>query len=66
MLFGLCNAPGTIQSMINDVLRDLLDAGTVVYVDDILFYSETDEIAQKIGKGNAQEIKRGQPLCVTG
>jgi hypothetical protein len=33
MPFGLCNAPGTFQSMINDVLRDLLDAGTVVYID---------------------------------
>jgi hypothetical protein len=43
MPFGLCNAPGTFQSMINDVLRDLLDAGTVVYIDDILIYSENEE-----------------------
>jgi hypothetical protein len=39
MPFGLCNVPGTFQSMINDLLRDLLDAGTVVYIDDNLIYS---------------------------
>jgi hypothetical protein len=29
--------------MMNDILRDMLDAGTVVYIDDILIYSETEE-----------------------
>ena len=28
------------QSMINDVVNDLLDEGVVVYLDDILIYSE--------------------------
>ena len=40
MPFGLCNAPSTFQSMINDVFHDLLDEGVVVYVDNILIYSE--------------------------
>ena len=43
MPFGLENAPATFQNMMNDILRDMLDAGTVVYIDDILIYSETEE-----------------------
>ena len=41
MPFGLCNALATFQSMIDHVLHDLLDEGVVVYLDDILIYSET-------------------------
>ena len=43
MPFGLCNAPATLQAMINKVLRELLDEGVIVYIDDILIYSETEE-----------------------
>ena len=42
MPFGLCNALSTFQSMINDVFHDLLDEGVVVYLDDILIYSEDE------------------------
>src|SRR5437588_12492528 len=43
MPFGLCNAPATFQNMIHEVLREFLDQGVVVYLDDILVYSETEE-----------------------
>ena len=43
MPFGLCNAPSTFPSMINDVFHDLLDEGVVVYFDDILIYSEDEK-----------------------
>jgi len=43
MPFGLCNAPSTFQSMINDVFRDMLDVGVIAYMDDILIYTERDE-----------------------
>src|SRR5437660_9388185 len=43
MPFGLCNAPATFQTMIYDVLRGFLDQGVVVYLDDILVYSKTEE-----------------------
>src|SRR4030095_6455952 len=43
MPFGLANAPATFQNMINDILRDLLDRGVIVYLDDILIYTETEE-----------------------
>jgi hypothetical protein len=43
MPFGLCNPPGTFQAMINKVLHELLDEGVIVYIDDILIYSEDEE-----------------------
>ena len=43
MPFGLCNAPATFQNMMHEVLREFLDLGVVVYLDDILVYSETKE-----------------------
>lgn len=43
MPFGLANAPATFQSYINRALSDLLDVCCVVYLDDILIYSQTEE-----------------------
>jgi hypothetical protein len=47
MPFGLTNAPASMQSLVNDVLREFLDQFCVAYLNDILIYSETKE--QHIG-----------------
>ena len=44
MLFGLTNAPAAFQRFMNDVFSNLLDMCIVVYLDDILIYS--DDIRQ--------------------
>jgi len=44
MPFGLTNAPAAFQRFMNDVFSDLLDMCIVVYLDDILIYS--DDITQ--------------------
>ena len=43
MPFGLTNAPAVFQHLMNDILREYLDIFCVVYLDDILVYSETPE-----------------------
>ena len=40
MPMGLTNAPSIFQAFIQDVLRDLLDVTCVVYLDDILIFSQ--------------------------
>ena len=44
MLFGLCNALAAVQSMMDNILHDLLDDRVIVYIDDILIYSEDEKI----------------------
>ena len=41
MPFRLTNAPTTFCNLMNDVLFDYLDAFAVVYLDDIVVYSQT-------------------------
>ncbi len=43
MPFGLSISPAVFQSFINDVFRDMLNRQVVVYIDDILIYSDTLE-----------------------
>ena len=40
MHYGLTNTPASFQHFMNDVFKDLLDVCIVVYLDDILIYSE--------------------------
>jgi hypothetical protein len=43
MPFGLTNAPATLQDMMNHFLKDLVDEGVVVYIDDIVIYTKMEE-----------------------
>ncbi|KAF8736561.1 hypothetical protein RHS02_06280, partial [Rhizoctonia solani] len=43
MPFGLTNAPAAFQHFMNDLFRDLIDVTVVIYLDDILIFSEDPE-----------------------
>ena len=44
MLFGLSNAPATFQKYVNKILVEKLDIFIIVYLDDILIY--TNDLGQ--------------------
>jgi len=44
MFFGMTNSPATFQTMMNDIFRNLIAEGiVVVYLDDILIFTKTEE-----------------------
>lgn len=43
MPFGLVNSPSVFQAFANDVFRDMLNQYVMVYIDDILVYSDSQE-----------------------
>ncbi|MBW0480174.1 hypothetical protein O181_019889 [Austropuccinia psidii MF-1] len=43
MPFGLTNAPASFQNLVNDIFQDLLDVYVVVYLDQIMVFSKSEE-----------------------
>ncbi len=43
MLFGLTNAPASFQAYINNTLQGLIDDFCIVYLDNILIFSKSEE-----------------------
>ncbi|MBW0581361.1 hypothetical protein O181_121076 [Austropuccinia psidii MF-1] len=43
MPFSLTNSPASLQNLVNDILADFLDIFVVVYLDDIMVYSSSQE-----------------------
>jgi len=53
MFFGLINSPATFQTMMNDILRDLINTGEITaFMDNILVETEEkkrhDEIVEEV------------------
>ena len=54
--FGLTNVPRVFQHMANDIFRDLLDICLIIYLDDLLVYSKTQEVLGVGDAASAEEI----------
>ena len=51
MYFGMSNAPGAFQALMNEIFRDLImNNQVVVYLDNILIYSKTIEEHRRINR----------------
>ena len=51
MFFGMCNSPATFQAMMDSTFKDMIEQNkTIVYMDDILNFDETEEGLEKTDK----------------
>jgi hypothetical protein len=61
MFFGLTNSPATFQTMMNDIFRDLIAEGVVVvYLDDILIFTETIEQHREVTRRVLRLLEENQ------
>ena len=59
MTFGLCNAPATFQTFMNNIFEDLIDTGQVViYLDDILVFTHTTTQLDKLTRQVLECLER--------
>ena len=68
MPFGFCNAPGIFQRMMQKALGNLVHNKVLVYIDDIIIYSDTFEqhlkdIDEVLGKLREANLKLGKEKC---
>jgi hypothetical protein len=58
MFFGLTNVPATFQALMNSIFADLIAKGqVVVYLDDILIFTESLEDYQSIVHKVLQQLQ---------
>ncbi|QRV88669.1 Transposon Tf2-1 polyprotein [Ceratobasidium sp. AG-Ba] len=63
MQFGLANAPAVVMHFMNKIFQDLLGVYVVVYMDDILIFSETEEDCIKHVKEVLRQLKENKLYC---
>ena len=51
MFFGMCNSPATFQVMMDATFANLVEKGyTIIYMDDLLIYTQTKEKLEEATK----------------
>lgn len=63
MPFGLANAPSIFQRMMNTIFQDVLDKFVVIYLDDILIFSNNQEEHAKHVKFVLDRLRSSRLFC---
>jgi hypothetical protein len=63
MPFGLTNAPAIFQHMITDIFRDMLNVCVIVYLDDILIFSDDEEQHEKHVRAVMDRLRKYRLYC---
>jgi hypothetical protein len=63
MPFGLCNAPATFQRLMNHIFHDLLDISVIVYLDDILIFSNQEADHEDHVKEVLRRLRENRLYC---
>lgn len=63
MPFGLTNAPSSFQRLMNGILQPFLGRGVVVYMDDILVYTDTLEDHAHLLRAVLKTLRTNQLQC---
>ena len=63
MPFGLVNTPATFQSMMNHIIRDMVDKGMIAFMDDIIAQGKTRDAHDKIVLEVLKELRNNR-LCI--
>ncbi len=63
MPFGLMNAPSTFQAMVNHIFRDMLDKGTIAFMDDIMTHAADRKTHDRITLEVLRRLKENG-LCI--
>ncbi|KAF8751562.1 hypothetical protein RHS01_08343 [Rhizoctonia solani] len=63
MPFGLTNAPAAFQHFMNDLFRDLINVTVIIYLDDILIFSEDPKDHPNHVKEVLSRLMKNQLFC---
>ena len=57
MFFGMCNSPATFQSMMDMTFEDIEQGCTVIYMDDIMNFSNNLDTLEKLDKNVLRQLQ---------
>lgn len=61
MPYGLSNSPSVFQAFMNEVFREYLHRFVIIYIDDILIYSQNEVNRHLLVAQDLQKLRR-QPV----
>lgn len=63
MTFGLTNAPATFQHMMNDIFKDLIGVYVIIYLDDLLIFSEDESQHEEHVREVLKRLRENDLFC---